>query len=391
MTAIRYLNGRDMVARTGMNALGYADPNRGEILIREGLPKDVEMKVRQHEWNHINSGEEGPYSWSDFEDDVSDVGKEFVSMSTLGLGKAVDEVGPYITGEKYAEEALEAQEDAANKNLALQRELAREQARQFDLMRSDYAPFREAGVSQLPMLQRMAQNDPNFSLDQFQASPGYNFQLEQGLNALQNSAAAGGSLESGRTLKALQEYGQGLANQEYGNWRNQQALDYGNKFNRLASLAGIGQTSTGQMANLGQNQLAMQQQGAQNVMNMNNQLAQSQSAAAMQPYNSMTNLVGQGMALWGAMSDERVKEDIEDSELGLEFIKALRPVRWKYKGQEGTHDGLIAQELKEAMEKAGIDGEMHVDGDLEAINYRELIGPLIKAVQELSVKVEANG
>lgn len=52
----------------------------------------------------------------------------------------------------------------------------------------------------------------------FQTSPGYDFQLDQGLQAIDRSAAARGNLASGATLKALQGYGQNLANQEYGTW-----------------------------------------------------------------------------------------------------------------------------------------------------------------------------
>lgn len=45
---------------------------------------------------------------------------------------------------------------------------------------------------------------------------GYKFRLGQGLDQVQNSAAARGSLQSGATLKGLEDYRQGLASQEYG-------------------------------------------------------------------------------------------------------------------------------------------------------------------------------
>lgn len=293
-----------------------------------------------------------------------------------------------LTGKEAAKSAAREQRRAASQNIALQRDMTEEQARQFDLMRQDYAPFREAGVAQLPMLQQMAQGGPETSINAFQADPGYQWQLEQGLGAIENRAAAGGGLESGRTLKALQGYGQNLANQQYQQWRGNQAADYGNQFNRLASLAGIGQTTTGQMANLGQNQMAMQQQGLGNIMGQNQMTANANAAAQMQGYQGMSNLIGQGMMAY-ALSDERAKDDIEDSELGLEFVKKLRPVRWKYKGDAKTHDGLIAQELKKAMEEAGIEGEMHADEEIQGIRYGELIGPIIKAIKDLDAKVEA--
>jgi hypothetical protein len=57
------------------------------------------------------------------------------------------------------------------------------------------------------------------------------------------------------------------------------------------------------------------------------------------------------------------------------------------------HHGLIAQEVKAVIEKTGIDFGGFQDhtikggGDVLSLGYTELIGPLIKAVQELSAKV----
>lgn len=348
---------------------------------------------------------------------TDDIGGSALNVMTLGQADSIPTV-PELTGEEAAKEAARRQQAVSQQNIAAQNQLTEEQARQFDLMREDYAPFRQVGVSQLPMLQQMAQQGgftPSMqgfegspesqigNVEDFQASPSYQFALEQGLGAIQNSAAAGGGLESGRTLKALQGYGQNLANQEYQNWygrranefanyANRENAQFGNQFNRLAALAGVGQTATGQMSNLGQNQLAMQQQGAQNIMGQNQMMANANAAASMQGYQGMSNLIGQGMQTGGlmyALSDERAKDDIEDAKLGLDFVKKLRPVRWKYKGDDETHDGLIAQELKAALEGEGVDGAMHVDGEMQGINYGELIGPLIKAVQELDAKVEA--
>jgi hypothetical protein len=76
---------------------------------------------------------------------------------------------------------------------------------------------------------------PNY--DAFFKSPDYQFRLREGLDAVQNSAAARGGLYSGNALRGIEEYGQGLAANEFGNW-----------FNRQAALAGIGQTATTQAA-----------------------------------------------------------------------------------------------------------------------------------------------
>jgi len=52
----------------------------------------------------------------------------------------------------------------------------------------------------------------------FQAGPGYDFALKQGEQSALRGASAAGMLNSGNTLTALNQYGQGVANQEYGSW-----------------------------------------------------------------------------------------------------------------------------------------------------------------------------
>jgi len=122
---------------------------------------------------------------------------------------------------------------------------------------------------------------------------------------------------------------------------------------------------------------------------------------------------------WGAVqnrSDERDKADIRDTTLGLDFIKSLRPVdfRWDYRDdyfdydpetnertavtKDGSrkrnryHHGLIAQEVKSASDSLGIDFAGYQDhkvnggGDVLSIGYTELIAPIIKAMQELAAE-----
>ncbi len=81
--------------------------------------------------------------------------------------------------------------------------------------------------------------------DQVQAklanTPGYQFQLGQGLDAIQRSASSQGMLGSGRLLQALSDYGQGMASQTYGD-----------TLSRLASLAGAGQQAATSLAGASQ-------------------------------------------------------------------------------------------------------------------------------------------
>jgi hypothetical protein len=86
-------------------------------------------------------------------------------------------------------------------------------------------------------------------------------------------------------------------------------------------------------------------------------------------------------------SDARLKKNILDSDLGLDFITKLRPVSYEWISGEDKHRhyGLIAQETKKVLKNLSI-----VDHDEKedrfGIRYTELISPLIKSVQEIYQK-----
>lgn len=108
-------------------------------------------------------------------------------------------------------------------------------------------------------------------------------------------------------------------------------------------------------------------------------------------------------------SDRRLKTDISDTQLGLDFINALRPVEYRWKDKNigylydeygnsptgsnpGTrlHEGFIAQEVKAVLDAKGVDcgifmelndGPDSIKG-LNALRYDEFIGPIVKAIQE---------
>jgi len=121
-------------------------------------------------------------------------------------------------------------------------------------------------------------------------------------------------------------------------------------------------------------------------------------------YNSFTV-----NATWTQTSDVRMKTNIQEDSLGLSFINRLRPVTftWKpnneldqdnpYYAEENKRDtttvihGLIAQEVKAALDTEGVDTfagwDVGSDG-VQAISREMFISPLIKAVQELTAQVE---
>jgi len=75
---------------------------------------------------------------------------------------------------------------------------------------------------------------------------------------------------------------------------------------------------------------------------------------------------------------------------GLEFIKRLKPCKWRYLQplDDGVeHFGFIAQEVDELVphKKYGV---VVVDGNgIYGLRLTELIGPMVKAIQELEAKV----
>jgi hypothetical protein len=120
------------------------------------------------------------------------------------------------------------------------------------------------------------------TLAQAEAQPGYQFALQQGEEALTNQASATGELLDPNTQRSLINYAQNAAEQDYGNVFNQnlstnqqQVADYqqnyqntlgqyqqaynifnqnqANQYNRLGSIAGLGQTSTNNLNALGVN------------------------------------------------------------------------------------------------------------------------------------------
>jgi len=118
-------------------------------------------------------------------------------------------------------------------------------------------------------------------------------------------------------------------------------------------------------------------------------------------------------ASWLRVSDKRYKKEISDNtDCGLSFINDLRPVTFKWKAKSEIDPslpdydeteteakytskmyGLIAQEVKQAMDNHGITDfggwDQEENTGIQAISQEMFVYPLIKAVQELSAKVDA--
>ena len=127
----------------------------------------------------------------------------------------------------------------------------------------------------------------------FQASPGYQWAQQQGMDAAQSSAAARGGLNSGATLRDLNTFGQGLANQEYQTY-----------LNRLQGLGQQGQAAAGFQANAiggGADARASGIVGGANAINsgINNGIAtwgyMKANPTAFPQSNALAGFLGQGL------------------------------------------------------------------------------------------------
>jgi hypothetical protein len=122
-------------------------------------------------------------------------------------------------------------------------EKSRDQALQLGLMgykkfREDYdkaleqqQPYADFGSESLGEFKGWL-DDPTFNQN-------YDWRVNEGLKGVENSAAARGGALSGNALRAITDYGQNAASQEYGN-----------EFNRWLARLGIGQGAANNMSNL---------------------------------------------------------------------------------------------------------------------------------------------
>lgn len=154
-------------------------------------------------------------------------------------------VGSSLIGSSASKKAASTQADAANRAADLQMQ-------QFERQVELQEPWRQAGITALNKLTPLATEYTPFGMDQFQQDPGYAFRMQEGMKALERSAAARGGLLSGGMLKGAQQYGQGLASQEYMNAFNRYQAERNARLNPLQSLAGVGQTATNQLGQAGQ-------------------------------------------------------------------------------------------------------------------------------------------
>jgi hypothetical protein len=143
------------------------------------------------------------------------------------------------------------------------------------------------------------------TINQLQMDPGYAFREQQGMQAVNRTAAAQAGLQSGAALKAAQRFGQDLASQEYGNAynrfmqnrQNQIGLLQGGQQTGFGAAQGIGNAAIGTATNLAQNYQNLGQAMGQGYANV----GANNASAYMGPTNLMAALAGQGLQAGASM------------------------------------------------------------------------------------------
>jgi len=191
-------------------------------------------------------------------------------------GYAAVAVGTIAAGamsSNAAKKGANAQQDAANASIA-------EQQREYDQSRQDQLPFLQAGQNALNLQQQYLSGDTSG----FSQSPDYQFAVQQGTKQLDAGAAAKGNLWGGGADADRIALGQGLATQ-YAN----------NYWNKLAGMAGQGQSSANTLGNLGAN---MANQTGNYLTNAGQARASSYAGTANAYNNTLSQLGNIGGQLY---------------------------------------------------------------------------------------------
>ena len=216
-------------------------------------------------------------------------------MAAAAAITATAAIGGAAISSKASKKAAATQERASDKATVSARET-------LDKQIALQEPFRQAGLTaQDQIMQYLGiggdKNAPGYGSlaksfdelyggDKFQQDPSYQFRVDEGVKALDRSAAARGMLESGATLKGLTRFGQREGSQEYQNAFNRFQVERAARLNPLQSLMGSGQSATnvmtGSTGQFGQNEQA-------NIYNA----GQARASGYIGSANALTNALGQ--------------------------------------------------------------------------------------------------
>jgi hypothetical protein len=134
-----------------------------------------------------------------------------------------------------------------------------------------------------------------FDGSNLESDPGYQFQREQGQNALDRKAAAGGGFYSGAALQDASRLNQGLASTAFDSAYQRQFNEFqtnrANTLNPLQSLSGAGQTAATTAGQLGVN-------GANVLAGLITSNGNAQGAAQIAQGNALASGINNGLSAW---------------------------------------------------------------------------------------------
>lgn len=180
----------------------------------------------------------------------------FFAIAALAAAGSIG--GALISG-SAADNAAQTQAGAADRASQVQLDM-------FNQTQANEQPYMAAGQNSLAQLLKGLGLTPGadgtpgtgvgslnkpFSLSDFTSSPGYQFQQQQGMDAILNKQSAIGGVTGGNTLKALLQYSQGLAGQDFYNAQSVYQGQQNQQFNQLQTLAGSGQNAAANLGALG--------------------------------------------------------------------------------------------------------------------------------------------
>lgn len=160
----------------------------------------------------------------------------------MGLGAAV--LGAGAIGAVGSLGSAAIQSSAANHAADLQQQM-------YQTTRGDLLPYNTAGQAATQQIQNMGAFNFAPTQAQLEATPGYQFNLSQGLKATQNGAAAQGLGSSGAALKGAASYASGLADTTYQNQFSNALNSYNTNLAKWQNLAGLGENAAAQTGNAG--------------------------------------------------------------------------------------------------------------------------------------------
>lgn len=125
----------------------------------------------------------------------------------------------------------------------------------------------------------------DFTGEDLENEPGYQFGLDQGRNTIDQSAASRGALLSGKTLKDLMSFGQDYAGTKYDAAFNRDAANKSRKYQMLSGISGIGQNTA---TNLGQVGMA----SAGNISDLLTSQGAASAAGTIGQANAISGTIG---------------------------------------------------------------------------------------------------